>query len=71
MNFYYLNPQTYDGFRFQIPFDTYITADIMSWIEESLPNRRWRAGRYANDTHRIYVELMDEQDLDYFLLKWS
>jgi hypothetical protein len=71
MKYCNLNKNFYDGFAYQIPFDTPIHWSIVNWIQEDRDNRRWRTGRYVSDNNLHYVELKSEEDLAYFMLRFA
>ena len=71
MIYFDINPKLYDGFRYQIPFTTPIHWSMVSWISEDIENRQWRGGVYKNDQHLKYIELKNESDLTYFMLRWA
>ena len=71
MKFYNLNPKMYEGFSYQIPFDTPIHWSIVNWLYEDADNRRWRKGTFVSDYHKHYVELKSEEDLAYFMLRFA
>jgi hypothetical protein len=71
MRYFNLNKQLYDGFAYQIPFDTPIHWSIVNWIQEDRDNRRWRQGVFVSDSTKNYVELKSQEDLTYFLLRFA
>jgi len=71
MKFNNLNKSLYDGFAYQIPFNSPIHWSIVNWLQEDTKNRRWRTGIFVADYHKHYVELKTEEDLTYFMLRWG
>lgn len=71
MNFNNLNPKMYNGFTYQIPFDTPIHWSIVNWLQEDRENRRWRTGIFTSNKFSHYVELKSEEDLAYFMLRFA
>jgi hypothetical protein len=71
MKYYNLNKTFYDGFAYQIPFNVPVHWAIVDWVCEDIDNRRWRRGLHASDRDKHYVELKNEEDLVYFMLKWA
>lgn len=65
-----LNPNLYGGFCYQIPFNSPIHWSIVNWVMES-EDRRWRKGLHISDYHKHYVELKSEEDLSYFMLRFT
>jgi hypothetical protein len=71
MKYYNLNKTLYDGFAYQIPFTSPIHWSIVNWLQENKEDRRWRTGLHVSDYHKHYVELKSEDDLAYFMLRWT